>query len=127
MAIIKSVQSGQPITAAWANSVVAKCNVTEAANLGSSSQPTKCNRGVKQTLSDPAFQIRTSYGVHTINAGQVYINNILVNPTVKTDEPNTVNEGESGTVNGGESGYTSLASSNSYNMYSSLQNWKENY
>ena len=119
MAIIKSVQSGQPITAAWANSVVAKCNVTEAANLGSSPQPTRCSRGIKQTLSDPAFHIRTSYGVHTINAGQVYINNILVNPTVKTDEPSTVNEGESG--------YTSLASSNSYNMYSSLQNWKENY
>ena len=83
MPIVKAVTSGEPITAAWANSVVSEVNKTQAIDLSSGMSFRNGSRGIKQTLSDPAFQIRYSYGTYTLNAGQIYINGQLVKPTTK--------------------------------------------
>lgn len=114
MPIVKAVTSGEPITAAWANSVVSEVNKTQAIDLSSGMSFRNGSRGIKQTLSDPAFQIRYSYGTYTLNAGQIYINGQLVKPTTKQQKA-------------GEETGEATTSSNSYNQYSSLKDWDKNY
>lgn len=108
--IVKTVSSGQPITAAWANSLVGVVNTPTINNLSSHPNFKKSNRGIRDIQSDAAFHVRFTYGVYTLNTGQIYMNGLLVQPQKKEGE-----EQEQGT------------SENSYNMYSSISGWTENY
>lgn len=106
--IVQTVSSGQPITATWANSLVGVVNTPSITCLTSHPNYRKGNRGIKDTQNDAAFHVRLSYGVYTLNTGQIYMNGLLVKPQKKEDE-------EQGT------------SENSYNMFSSISGWTENY
>ena len=106
--IVKTVSSGQPITAAWANSLVGVVNTPTITCLTSHPNFRKGNRGIRNMQNDAAFHVRLSYGVYTLNTGQIYMNGLLVQPQKKEGEEQVTSE-------------------NSYNMYSSISGWTENY
>jgi hypothetical protein len=106
--IVQTVSSGQPITATWANSLVGVVNTPSITCLTSHPNYRKCNRGIRDAQNDASFHVRLAYGVYTLNTGQIYMNGLLVQPQKKEGE-------EQGT------------SENSYNMFSSISGWTENY
>lgn len=113
MSVVKSVTSGQPITAAWANSLVHEVNTRQGLLLlGKTVHPNYVTPS--KANNDPAFQIRYCTGRYSLNAGQIYINGHLVTNGHK-ESTTTTGEGSSAT--------TSYV--NSYNMYSSCKNWHE--
>jgi hypothetical protein len=97
MAVVKTVTSGQPIKAGWANSLVNEVNTKQGLQLRGRAASTTSLRSIKPD-NDPAFQVNYTHGTYSINAGQIYINGILV----KTENDLT-----------------------SFNQYSSCSNWNE--
>lgn len=81
MAVVKTVSSGDPITAGWANSLVHEINTHEGLRLRGKAANSISLRSVK-TDNDPAWQIKYRSGVASINAGQVYINGLLIGGNV---------------------------------------------
>ena len=77
MAVVKTVTSGQPIKAGWANSLVNEVNTKQGLKLGGRSASSTSLRPIRID-NDPAFQISKRNGVYSINAGQIYINGILI-------------------------------------------------
>lgn len=77
MAVVKTVTSGQPIKAGWANSLVNEINTKQGLKLGGRSASSTSLRPIRID-NDPAFQISKRNGVYSINAGQIYINGILI-------------------------------------------------
>lgn len=92
--VVKEVQSGEPISASWANSLVKAVNTyggTSHSDRGGSATYVK----PMQLASEPAWQIRyTKNHQITLNAGQIYIDNQLI-----------------------------TCGDNSYNQYGSVENW----
>ena len=108
--VVKSVGKGEAITAFWANSLVNAVNMTGGTHLSGRSIPRPSMRNV-QLASEPAFQIRyTKSGQITLNAGQIYINGLLVGSGSSESEPQA--QGEE-------------VSKHSYNQFSSIKNWNE--
>lgn len=109
MSVVQQVTKGQPIKATWANSIVHEVN--NFTSLVANGRAIKANSSTwVGAVSDGAFHIRYSNGIYSLNAGQVYINGHLV--TNSHTKP-TVTDGDT----------TKYV--NSYNMYSSLENWYE--
>lgn len=77
MGVIKSVSSGEPIKAGWANSLVHEVNTKQGLRLIGKTAHSTSLRPVRID-NDPAWQIRYSSGRASINAGQVYINGMLI-------------------------------------------------
>lgn len=77
MGVVKTVTSGQPIKAGWANSLVNEINTKQGLKLGGKSASSTSLRPIRID-NDPAFQISKRNGVYSINAGQIYINGILI-------------------------------------------------
>lgn len=103
--VVKNVGRGEPITAFWANSLVNEVNMKQGIHLSGRSIPRPSMRNLQLT-SEPAFQIRyTKSGDITLNAGQIYINGLLVGASSKNGEE---------------------VSKHSYNQFSSLKEWEEN-
>lgn len=96
MAVVKTVTSGQPIKAGWANSLVNEVNTKQGLKLGGRSASSTSLRPIRID-NEPAFQISKRNGVYSINAGQIYINGILIE-----------------------------SETNSFNQLSSMSDWKEN-
>ena len=99
MAVVKTVTSGQPITAGWANSLVHEVNTQQGLRLSGKPSNSTSLRPVKAE-NTPAWQVSYGNGSYTINGGQLYLNGLLV---------------------GGH--YETLASS--YNMVCSASNYEE--
>ena len=103
--VVKNVGRGEPITAFWANSLVNEVNLKQGVHLSGRSIPRPSMRNLQLT-SEPAFQIRyTKSGDITLNAGQIYINGLLVGASSEIGEE---------------------VSKHSYNQFSSLKEWEEN-
>lgn len=77
MAVIKTVTSGQPITAGWANSLVHEVNTHEGLRLRGKTTNSTSLRPVRID-NHPAWQVSFSRGTYVINGGQLYINGLLV-------------------------------------------------
>jgi len=78
MPVIHTVSSGDPITAAWANSLVAEVN-TKSASAFSTGAYVGISHRPFQMDSTPAFQIcYAKNGSITLNTGQIYIDGKLV-------------------------------------------------
>lgn len=108
--VVKNVGRGEPITAFWANSLVNEVNMKQGLHLSGRSIPRPSMRNL-QLASEPAFQIRyTKSGDVTLNAGQIYINGLLVGAG-KADADGNV---------------TGATDKHSYNQYSSLKDWDAN-
>lgn len=108
--VVKNVGRGEPITAYWANSLVNEVNMKQGLHLSGRSIPRPSMRNL-QLSSEPAFQIRyTKSGDVTLNAGQVYINGLLVGAG-KSDTDGNI---------------TGVVDKHSYNQYSSLKDWDAN-
>ena len=108
--LIKSVSAGEPIRASWANSIANTLNNIQ--GLDMSAKRGKSPNGIilPKTILDPAFHIRFSGGYWCLNAGQIYINGLLVGSKSETSSSSS----------------SSNTSSNSYNQYSSMKNWDKN-
>ena len=79
--LVKNVTSGEPISAAWANSLVNNVNLKQGLSVANRSVEFTKARGGLQFANDAAWQIRiTQDRKVTINAGQIYINGLLVSP-----------------------------------------------
>lgn len=83
MSVVKTVSSGEPIRAGWANSLVHEVNTKQGLRLRGKSTQSVSLRPVRVD-NDPAWQIRYSSGRASINAGQVYINGILIDGKVSS-------------------------------------------
>ena len=111
--VVKNVGRGEPITAFWANSLVNEVNLKQGIHLSGRSIPRPSMRNLQLT-SEPAFQIRyTKSGDITLNAGQIYINGLLVGASSEKGEEASSEKGEE-------------VSKHSYNQFSSLKEWEEN-
>ena len=77
MGVIKSVTSGEPIKASWANSIVHEVNTKQGLRMRGKASNSTSLRPVRVD-NDPAWQIRYTCGKACINAGQVYINGMLI-------------------------------------------------
>lgn len=98
--ITKTVKAGDPIKASWANDLLAEVYKPNGTYTPTSDKTVRC-RTNNYMANDAAFAIRYSYGTYTINAGSIYINNLLISPPNKDSE-------------------------NSYNMFSSIKKWEQN-
>jgi hypothetical protein len=111
MSVIQQVSKGQPIRATWANSIVNELNNQSGiVAKGKTSNPYYNTPSKAQNHA--AWQVSCTGGVYSLNAGQIYINGYLV---TNEHKESTVTTGE------GEEAVTSYV--NSYNMYSSCNNW----
>lgn len=80
MAVASKVSAGTPITAAWANSLVTEANNQPMGSGSFYDASGKTGKGYLLTSSG-AWHISTSaHGTVTLNAGQIYVNNMLVKP-----------------------------------------------
>jgi hypothetical protein len=77
MSVIKTVSAGQPIKASWANSLVNEVNTKSGLKMKSRPVNTSINPPILPE-NMPAWHISSDDGIYSLNAGQVYINNILV-------------------------------------------------
>lgn len=101
--LVKNVTAGEPITASWANALVNNVNQRQSANISTRGVEFTKAKGGMQFVNDPAWQIRiTADRKITLNAGQIYVNGLLVKPKDST-------QGES-----------------SYNQICSVTGWKDN-
>lgn len=83
MAVIKTVTKGQPIKAAWANSLVHEVNTKEGLRLKGTRTYSNFNFP-SHAVNDTAWQIRRSVGCISLNAGQIYINGILIDSGIRS-------------------------------------------
>lgn len=83
MAVIKTVTKGQPIKASWANSLVHEVNTKEGLRLKGTRTYSNFNLP-SQAVNDTAWQIRRSVGCISLNAGQIYINGILIDSGIRS-------------------------------------------
>ena len=83
MGVIKSVTSGEPIKASWANSIVHEVNTKQGLRMRGKASNSTSLRPVRVD-NDPAWQIRYTCGKACINAGQVYINGMLIDGGVSS-------------------------------------------
>lgn len=80
MAVVKSVNVGESITASWANALVTEANNHPVQSGSFYDASGKTGKGYLLTSSG-AWHIATSnHGTVTLNAGQIYVNNMLVKP-----------------------------------------------
>lgn len=98
--IVKNVVSGQPITAAWANSLVNNVNQKVGVSIPQRAIHSTVGKAGAICANDAAFQISIVEGKVVLNAGQIYINGHLVKPKDAVS---------------------------SYNQFCSIDNWKEKY
>lgn len=92
--VVKEVQSGEPISASWANSLVKAVN-TYGGRVSGERMGSATYLKPIQLASEPAWQIRYTKGHQvTLNAGQIYIDNQLI-----------------------------TCGDNSYNQYGSVEDW----
>lgn len=92
--VVKEVQSGEPISASWANSLVKAVNTYGGTSHSDRAGDATLAKPI-QLASEPAWQIRyTKNHQITLNAGQIYINNQLI-----------------------------TCGENSYNQYGSVEDW----
>ena len=92
--VVKEVQSGEPISASWANSLVKAVNTHGGTSHSDRAGDATLAKPI-QLASEPAWQIRyTKNHQITLNAGQIYINNQLI-----------------------------TCGENSYNQYGSVEDW----
>ena len=86
MSVVSKVSKGTPITAAWANSLVTEANNQPLQSSSFSDASGKSGRG-SVLSSHGAWHIScTNHGTVCLNAGQIYINNLLVQPPKTDDE-----------------------------------------
>lgn len=86
MSVVSKVNKGTPITAAWANSLVTEANNQPLQSSSFSDASGKSGRG-SVLSSHGAWHIScTNHGTVCLNAGQIYINNLLVQPPKTDDE-----------------------------------------
>lgn len=85
MAVVSKVNIGTPITAAWANSLVTEANNQPLQSGSFYDASGKVGKGY-QLSSHGAWHIScTNHGTVCLNAGQIYINNLLVTPAKSDD------------------------------------------
>lgn len=85
MAVVSKVNVGTPITAAWANSLVTEANNQPVQSGSFYDASGKVGKGYHLS-SHGAWHIScTNHGTVCLNAGQIYINNLLVTPAKSED------------------------------------------
>ena len=85
MAVVSKVNVGTPITAAWANSLVTEANNQPVQSGSFYDASGKTGKGYMLS-SYGAWHIScTNHGTVCLNAGQIYINNLLVTPAKSDD------------------------------------------
>lgn len=85
MAVVSKVSKGTPITAAWANSLVTEANNHPVQSGSFYDASGKVGKGYHLS-SHGAWHIScTNHGTVCLNAGQIYINNLLVTPPNSDD------------------------------------------
>lgn len=101
--LVKNVTAGEPITASWANALVNNVNQRQSVNVSTRGVEFTKAKGGMQFVNDPAWQIRiTADRKVTLNAGQIYVNGLLVKPK------------------------DSAQAESSYNQICSVTGWKDN-
>ena len=109
MSILKTVTKGEPITATWANSIIHEVN-NKSGNYAKGRYTYTHYNTPSKAQSSEAWKITYNNGTYSLNAGQVYINGLLVTNT--HTQPTIITGDKTVWVN-------------SFNQYSSCSNWYE--